>query len=277
MTLRGLGHNVFLDQRVLKVGDPLIKGLQNALDTSQAGILIWTNATRDSEWVEREYEVLEKQATEKKGFQFVPIKLDASKLPSFAERRIFLDFSSYPDGPNGGELLRLLHAVVGIPLSDEAAHFATEQDEEAMVASARITAAIKNKYKDRLIKLFEDGGLPWETTSMLGCKAAEGLIRLDANNEAIRMLETLEKRFSKAVRPQQLHALALARTYVNPSMRYRTASSCSSFIVRRRHKAICFVTASWPQRVCADSQHSVNGIQQPVRTAEIHHPFINNW
>lgn len=209
--LRELGHQVFLDQVVLKVGDALIKGLQSALKASQAGILIWSNATRDSEWVEREYEVLEKLATEKEGFQFVPIKLDTSKLPVFAERRIFLDFSSYPDGPNGGELLRLLHAVVGKPLSEEAAHFANEQDEAAMVASARITAAIKNKYPERLIQLAKEGGLPWETTAALGCKAAEGLTKLDHNNEAIQVLEELETRFPKAIRPKQLRALALAR------------------------------------------------------------------
>jgi hypothetical protein len=174
-------------------------------------VLVWSNATRDSEWVEREYEVMERLSTGKKGFQFVPVKLDTSKLPVFAESRIFLDFSSYPDGPNGGELLRLLHAVAGVPLSDEAIHFANEQDEAAMVASARITAAIKNKYHERLIKLFEEGGLPWETTSALGCKAAEGLTKLDHNDEAIRMLEELERRFPKAIRLKQLHALALAR------------------------------------------------------------------
>ena len=209
--LRSLGHKVFLDQCALKVGDALIRGLQHALSTSQAGVLIWSNAARDSEWVEREYEVLEKQATEKRGFQFVPVKLDESKLPTFAERRIFLDFSSYPDGPNGGELLRLLHAVVGKPLSEEAAHFANEQDEAAMVAAARIGAAIKNKYPERLVQLFEDDGLPWQTSAALGCKAAEGLTKLDHNDKAIRMLEKLEQRFPKAIRPKQLRALALAR------------------------------------------------------------------
>jgi len=114
--------------------------------------------------------------------------------------------------------LRLLHAVVGIPLSEEAAHFANEQDEAAMVAAARIAAAVKNKNRERLIKLFEDEGLPWETTSMLGCRAAEGLIKLDANNEAIRMLEAVENRFPKAVRPRQLHALALARRAGNDDL-----------------------------------------------------------
>lgn len=209
--LRELGHKIFLDQCALKAGDPLIRGLQNALTTSQGGVLIWSSATRDSEWVEREFEVMEKLVSEKRGFQFIPIKLDESKLPAFAERRIFLDFSSYPDGPNGGELLRLLHAIVGKPLSEEAARFANEQDEEALVAAARIGAAIKNKYPERLVQLFEEGGLPWRTSAALGCKAAEGLTKLDRNNQAIEMLEKIEQSFPKAIRPKQLRALALAR------------------------------------------------------------------
>src|SRR5271154_5351929 len=117
--LRELGHKVFLDQVVLKGGDPLISSLQDALQASQAGVLIWTSATRDSEWVQREYETLERQATDKPDFRFVPVRLDSSKLPPFARNRIFSDFSAYPDGPNGGELLRLANAIVGQPLSDE--------------------------------------------------------------------------------------------------------------------------------------------------------------
>jgi tetratricopeptide (TPR) repeat protein len=209
--LRELGHKVFLDQSVLKPGDQLSRGLEGALAASQAGVLIWTNATGDSEWVRREYEVMERQATEKGGFQFVPIRLDTSKLPPFAASRIFLDFSSYPDGPNGGELLRLLHAIVGAPMGDEAIRFANDQDEEALVASARISASVKNKAHLRLTQLFEEGGLPWRTSAALGCKAAEGLTRLGHNDEAIRILEQLEERFPKAIRPRQLHALALAR------------------------------------------------------------------
>ncbi len=62
-----------------------------------------------------------------------------------------------------------------------------------------------------LQELAAGGDLPWETSSALGCKAAEGLIKLGKNAEAIAVLEKLEARFPKAVRTRQLHALALAR------------------------------------------------------------------
>jgi hypothetical protein len=111
--LRELGHKVFLDQTALKPGDQLVKELQDALKTSQAGILIWSSATQDSDWVQREYETLENLATDRRGFRFVPVRLDRSELPLFARNRIFVDFADYPDGPNGGELLRLLMALQG--------------------------------------------------------------------------------------------------------------------------------------------------------------------
>lgn len=213
--LRGLGYATFLDQCVLKAGDPLIRNLQKALAASQAGVLIWSSATQDSDWVEREYQALEQLATDKKGFQFVPVRLDRSELPLFARNRIFLDFADYPDGPNGGELLRLLHAIVGKPLSDQAAHFAAEQDEAARRAANRIAAAIEIGNARRLQELFEQDGLPWRVSAALGCKAADGLARLARYDEAIAMLEQIEEQFPKAIRPKQLRALALARRFQN--------------------------------------------------------------
>jgi len=205
------GFEVFLDQVVLTGGDQLIRVLEQGLEQSQAGVLVWSSQTADSEWVRREYEVLEQQATDRQGFAFVPVRLDNSKLPPFAARRVFLDFTSYPDGPNGGELLRLLYAITGQPLSDEAAHFAAQQDAIAKEQADEIGAAIRNKDPEALLELFEKGGLAWETSSSLGCKAAEGLIKLGRNDDGIGMLEKIEARFPRAIRPRQLRALALAR------------------------------------------------------------------
>jgi hypothetical protein len=169
---------------VLKAGDPLIKQLEAGLTGSQAGVLIWSSATADSDWVFREYSAMEATTTKKPSFQFVPIRLDASELLAFATDRVFLDFSAYPDGPNGGELLRLLHAVAGQPLSAEAAHFANIQDEASKLMASQIAAAIKQGRSDRLIQLFSEDGSPWQTSSALGCKATEGLTKLGCNDEA---------------------------------------------------------------------------------------------
>jgi len=209
--LREQGHQVFLDQVVLKAGDRLIKGLQAALETSQAGVLIWSKDTGDSDWVQREYETMETLASDKPGFQFVPIRLDAGKPPLFARNRIYVDFSSYPDGPNGGELLTLLYALAGRPMDEAAVRFATEQTEIAQEEGNKVTAAIGNKDGDRVLDLFKQGGVAWRTSSALGCKAAQGLSELKRDDDAIALLVQLETQFPKAIRPKQLRALALAR------------------------------------------------------------------
>ncbi len=106
-------------------------------------------------------------------------------LPLFVANRIFLDFADYPGGPNGGELLRLLHAIAGVPVSEESARFAASPCSKRTACCGVVSAA-------------------------LGCRAAEGLTRLGHNDEALTMMEQLEARFRKAIRPMQLHALALA-------------------------------------------------------------------
>ena len=209
--LTELGFEVFLDQYVLKPGDSLAKSLEDGLENSQAGVLIWSNSAKDSEWVRNEYDVMISKATKDKKFYFVPVKIESVKLPTFANTKLFIDFTEYPDGPNGGDLLRLVHGLVGKPLSDEAVHFAYEQDEASAIAAAKITAAIRNNRPKKLIQLFEEGETPWKTTASLACKASEGLIKLGEEDEAIKMLEAVEKDFPKSIRPKQLRALALAR------------------------------------------------------------------
>jgi tetratricopeptide (TPR) repeat protein len=206
-----LGYKVFIDQCELAAGKDLIMRLSEALKKSQAGILIWSAAAAESDWVYKEYERLETKSTKNPQFNFVPIRLDNTALPEFADSKIFVDFSSYPDGPNGGELLRLVHGIVGLPLSPEAARFANDRNEVFKNAVIEIDAAVQNRDPDEIISLFEKNGLSWKTTHSLGCKAAESLTRLDRNTDAIRVLESMITEFPIAIRPKQLLALALAR------------------------------------------------------------------
>jgi len=191
-------------------GDALIGALEDGLDASQAGVLVWSSAAADSDWVKREYRVMESRTDT--GFHFVPLRLDSAKLPTFAAQRLFLDFAAYPDGPNGGELLRLLHGVVGQPLSGEAAHFAAEQDLAAKQTFAQIKAEVGNGDEQALLRLFEVGGSAWEVSAALGCVTADGLTRLGKNDLAMQVLDRVIERFPLAIRPKQLRALALARS-----------------------------------------------------------------
>ena len=208
--LRGHGYEVFLDQVVLVPGDQLLATLGENLRASASGVLVWSSSSADSVWVQAEYEAMFQQKA-KGAFRFVPLRVDNTVLPGFVDTAVFLDFSSYPDGPNGGELLRLLHALAGMPLSAEAVHFATEQDQAAQQASNAIAAAVDVGNAKRLIELYESGGIPWETSAALGCNAANGLLRLGNVDPALTMLRSLCDRFPRSIRPRQLLGLALAR------------------------------------------------------------------
>jgi tetratricopeptide (TPR) repeat protein len=209
--LRHVGYKVFVDQGTLKTGDELTPRVDEALRASQSAVLIWSRADSDSTWIRREHHVLEREAAVKRGFRFVAVLLDDSKPPSFAANLDFPDFSSFPEGPNGGAFLRLLYALVGEPLSREAARFALDWDDAAERETARVRAAIRNGNPERLLQMVEEGGSVWASLPALPCKAAEGLIKLGRPTEAISLLERIIHTFPKALRPKQLLALALVR------------------------------------------------------------------
>lgn len=207
--LRHHGYKVFLDQVAFAPGDLLITQLSSNLKRSAAGILVWSDAARDSTWVEQEYLQMQRMSIEG-DFRFIPILVDESPLPGFADSHTFLDFSRYPDGPNGGELLRLLFGLANTPMSPAALRFATAQDEAATTASNQIEAAIAAGNVARLVELADNTNGAW-SASALGCHIAEGLVRLGDPNAALQILAPLTRRFPKAVRPRQLRAHALSR------------------------------------------------------------------
>lgn len=209
------GHKVFLDQKELVSGGKLRRTLEGAFDSSAGGILIWSRAAADSEWVRDEYDAMQDKVKGGDGFCFVPVKLDNAQLPSFAKAQLFVDFGAYPDGPSGGELLHLLHGLVGKPLSDEAMRFAEDLSEEASDAEAEVTAAISTGDLEYLDELFEQDGLAWQVSPHLKARVVEGYARLGATNEdmenAISKADALSKEFPKAIRPKQMHAHLLTR------------------------------------------------------------------
>ncbi|TFY93755.1 toll/interleukin-1 receptor domain-containing protein [Pseudomonas nabeulensis] len=209
--LRCYGHKVLLDQVALTEGDQLQESQERAIAASQAGVIVCSTKDFNSKCVVSRYQAMEATASLRTDFKFVPVCVDASEPSGFASARTFLDFSSYPGGPNGGELLRLLHAVVGQPLSDEAARIALDFDEFSGSAANQIDMAIRDGSTERLNSLFAERGGHWRVAAALGCRAAEGLTQLGAYDDAVAMLLEIEREFPRAIRPKQLHALALLR------------------------------------------------------------------
>lgn len=210
--LRGLGYEVFMDQYVLPAGVSLIGALETHLASSASGVLVYSTDAADSEWCRKEYHAFQALAVENPSFHFVVTRLDDAELPPFVRDSIRTDFRELRSGPTGDGLLRLLYGLRGEALPPSAVTFAAQVDEEARQAEARIEAAVAAGAADRLLELARSDSVAWHTGPSLGCRAAEGLIRLNAYREALALLDQLEARFPRSLRVRQLTGLALARS-----------------------------------------------------------------
>jgi tetratricopeptide (TPR) repeat protein len=209
--LRYLGYEVFMDQFVLTTSDSLTGQLSQNLQRSSTAVLIWSSRSEESQWCQKEYETLQTLEEQKRGFRYVVLRVEEAELPLFARAKLWIDFSSQPDGPTGTGLLRLLHGVRGNPLSDEAVRVAAAYDENVQRALVKIATARANGDPDALVEFAKTDAPEWTTTSMLPAKVAEGLIALKKPDEALKILDAVTQKFPRSVRPQQLKGLALAR------------------------------------------------------------------
>src|SRR5262249_53966937 len=100
----------------------------------------------------------------------------------------------------------------GNPLPAAAVQLAAQVDDELRTARVQITAARNNGQVQHLVDLSQSSGLAWLTSPALGCEVADALIGLKQNEAALKVLAAIETRFPRALRPRQLHGLALARS-----------------------------------------------------------------
>lgn len=72
-------------------------------------------------------------------------------------------------------------------------------------------AASKIGNCERLLELVKSDSPAWTTSALLASQVAESLIKMKCYDDSLTALADLEKRFLKAIRPQQLKGLALAK------------------------------------------------------------------
>ena len=173
--------------------------------------MIWSSASEDSDWCRKEYASFETRQSNDSAFRYVVVKLDSAPLPTFAQTKLWLDFSNAREGPRGGGLLRLLYGLQDKPLPTQAVTLAVQVDDEYRKAAAAISAARSNGDAERLIELAKGTSIPWTSAPTLLCAVADALIALKRENEAFAVLDQAETAFSRSLRPRQLRALALAR------------------------------------------------------------------
>jgi hypothetical protein len=206
--LNGLGYKVFLDQYVLSAAAPLALSLGEALDASQSAVLIWSGRYQDSAWCAQESAKLE---TTGNGFRYVVARVDDAPVKGLAATKLWIDFSTQPEGPSGSGLLSLLYGLHGRPLPPEAVRLAAKADEELRQGLLDIAACRDAGDPHTLLELTRTDNIAWTSSAMPHCAVAEGLIAMQKIPEAIAVLDNAERSFPKALRVKQLRGLALAR------------------------------------------------------------------
>jgi len=210
--LKGLGYEVFLDRNVLTGGENIVRSLEEAINQSSSAVLVWSSQTVDSEWIKLEFEVFVELAIKRSDFRFVIAVLDHSRLPAFALDRVYFNFSEFTGGPSGTPLLELLYGLQGLRLPDEAIRLAAEVDVETKESLGLIRAARSIGQPRALVELAQRDTLAWRTSPSLLCQVIEALASLGEYESALRVAEQCRSLFPRAIRPQQLQALALARS-----------------------------------------------------------------
>lgn len=210
-TLTQLGYSVFMDQFVLHSGATLARSLEENLEASQAGVLVWSTRSDDSDWCQREYNSFVTLQTER-NFQFVIARLAGATLPLFARHAIWEDFTEQRDGPSGTALLRLLYGLHGRPLPSQAVRLAARIDQQTKRGLALLRTHTDAQDAATIQQLVQSSDLAWRVSPLLPCAAAQALISMHAPDTALVVLDRIEAAFPQSIQPRQLRGLALARS-----------------------------------------------------------------
>jgi tetratricopeptide (TPR) repeat protein len=145
-------------------------------------------------------------------FHYVLAKLDGSELPFLEQNDLYVDFTPYPEGPRGGELLRLMFGLAAQPLSPEAAREIHDLNVTTTALIRRIKATkILDAPAAQLLRIEQEGSPALVTTSLPYSVLVESLIEVGANDEALQVVGKARMVFKEALRLQQLEALAHRR------------------------------------------------------------------
>jgi tetratricopeptide (TPR) repeat protein len=213
--LQQAGYKVFLDQYVLTAGAGILSELSRNLQRSASGVIVWSSRATDSAWVEREISAMVERfdATRNSAFPFyfVPAKLDAEPLPSLLSGRLYIDFSSYPDGPTGAELVRLTSGLQGVALEPRAVERIAVFEQSVHEEPTTLRAMASIRQFDAIRKRALEDTPPYTSSATLPALAAQLLVSGGCNEEAIEVITAARRVFPASIRLRQLLGLAHRR------------------------------------------------------------------
>jgi tetratricopeptide (TPR) repeat protein len=210
--LRASGWQPFLDQFDLIPGSNLQTSLEENLEVSSAGVILWSSRTKDSEWCKRERQSMLRMRDGNPSFHFIYAKLDSEPLPLFAQADLYEDFGDSPEGPRGANLLRLICGMGGTKPDEQAVRFAQALNEATTSFLLKVKAAVTAGNVERLIELGASIDQAVYASGSLLTEVARSLISMGQPNDALTVLARALQNFPESVVAKQIKGLALRRT-----------------------------------------------------------------
>jgi hypothetical protein len=208
------GYRVFLDQYVLVPGKGLASQLAKQLRQSGSGVLIWSERSADSTWVENEMDAMVARKNDAGAafpFHFVVASLDHQEPPGLQGGQLYMDFSDYPDGPIGTDLVRLTFGLQGLPPNASAVQQLLAFERAIKEEPTALRAMARSQLYDRIEMRVMGDTAAYTTSATLPSLAIQLLISGRQYAAALRAIATALERFPNSVRLRQLRGLALRR------------------------------------------------------------------
>lgn len=91
--LEDAGHDVWIDSLKLRPGDNIQRKIQQGLESADLLIVVVSKNSFRSPWVQQEFSAIALQQISKRERRIIPVKIDASDVPSYLANRVYLDLS----------------------------------------------------------------------------------------------------------------------------------------------------------------------------------------
>ncbi len=120
--LRDLGHRVWLDEWDIQVGDSIVTKVEGAIDESDFVVVILSNSSAQSRWVETEWQAKYWSEIGDREIQVLPALIENCKIPALLRPKKYADFrTNYKKG-----LVDLAQAIQRKPETGQAVHCFTD-------------------------------------------------------------------------------------------------------------------------------------------------------
>lgn len=108
--LESEGHEVWIDEAEINIGDSLIEKIRDGIDQVDYVAAILSSASIGSEWVTRELDIASNREIEEKRVVVLPLLIEHVKLPGFLKGKFYGDFT---DETQFDEVFNLLLRKLG--------------------------------------------------------------------------------------------------------------------------------------------------------------------